>query len=149
MIVSFLSSLGVWNWFILGGVLMIVEALAPGTFMLWLGLAAVAVGVLSLLLPWPWQAQLVAFAVLSIVSLVLWRRFRRASDEATDQPFLNRRADALVGRSYTLDKPIVQGVGTIRVDDTVWRILGPDCPAGTVVTVTKADGAALTVAPAG
>ena len=61
------------------------------------------------------------------------------------QPFLNRRADALVGRVFTLEKPIVDGVGTVRIDDTVWRVSGPDCPAGSRVKVVRADGASLAV----
>jgi inner membrane protein len=89
--------------------------------------------------------QLVAFAVLSIASLLAWRKFRRSNDEASDQPFLNRRVEALVGRVFTLEKPIVQGIGAVRVDDTVWRVSGPDCPAGTQVKVARADGASLIV----
>jgi membrane protein implicated in regulation of membrane protease activity len=142
---GFFASLGIWNWFILGALLLVAEALAPGTFMLWLGLAALAVGALALVVPLPWQVQLVAFAVMSIASLLLCRKYRRTSDEASDQPFLNRRVEALVGRVFTLEKPIVQGVGSVRVDDTVWRVTGPDCPAGTAVRVAKADGAHLIV----
>ena len=59
--------------------------------------------------------------------------------------FLNRRSDALVGRVFTLDKPIMDGSGTVRVDDTIWRVSGPDCPAGSRVKVVRADGASLTV----
>ena len=59
--------------------------------------------------------------------------------------FLNRRSDALVGRVFTLDKPIMDGSGTVRVDDTVWRVSGPDCPAGSKVKVVRADGASLMV----
>jgi hypothetical protein len=142
---GFFASMGVWNWFILGTLLMIAEALVPGTFMLWLGLAAIAVGALALVIPMPWQFQLVAFAVLSIASLLAWRKFRRSSDETSDKPFLNRRAEALVGRQFTLEKPIVQGVGSVRVDDTIWRITGPDCPAGSSVRVSQVDGANLIV----
>jgi inner membrane protein len=142
---GFFASLGIWNWFILGALLLVAEAVVPGTFMLWLGLAALAVGALAFLVPIPWQVQLVAFAVLSIASLVLWRKFRRTSDEASDQPYLNRRVEALVGRVFTLEKPIVQGIGSVRIDDTVWRVSGPDSPAGTQVRVAKADGASLIV----
>ena len=59
--------------------------------------------------------------------------------------FLNRRSDALVGRVFTLEKPIMDGSGSVRVDDTVWRVSGPDSPAGSKVKVVRADGASLTV----
>ena len=61
-------------------------------------------------------------------------------------PFLNKRADALVGRVFTLEKPIIDGSGTVRIDDTIWRVAGPDAPAGSRVRIVQADGASLTVA---
>lgn len=146
---SFFASLGIWNWFILGAVLLVLEVLAPGTFMLWFGLAALAVGALSLVIDWPWQAQLVAFAVLAVAAILLWRRFGARADAESDQPFLNRRAQAFVGRTFTLDKPIVDGGGTVRIDDTVWRVTGPDAPAGSRVRVVAAAGSLLTVERSG
>ena len=143
-----LAGLGVWNWFILGGVLLALEIIAPGTFMLWLGLSAIAVGLISLAIVWPWQAQLVAFAVFSIGSIVLWRRLSPKIDEIRTQPFLNRRAEGFVGRVFTLEKPIIDGSGTVRIGDTVWQVRGPDAPAGSRVKVTDADGAVLVVAAA-
>ena len=41
---------------------------------------------------------------------------------------------------------VVDGTGTVRIDDTVWRIRGPDTPAGSRVRIVQADGASLTVA---
>ncbi|MGE0749995.1 MAG: NfeD family protein [Variibacter sp.] len=143
-----LAGLGVWNWFILAGVLLAFEIMAPGTFMLWLGLSAVAVGVLSLLIAWPWQAQLVTFAVLAIASIIVWRRLSPKTEELAAQPFLNRRADSFVGRAFTLEKPIIDGNGTVRIGDTIWQVRGPDLPAGSRITVTGADGATLVVAKA-
>ena len=67
----------------------------------------------------------------------------------TDQPFLNRRTASYVGRVFTLEKPIVDGIGTVGIDDTVWRVTGPDTPAGSQVKVTRVDGAVLHVEPAG
>jgi inner membrane protein len=142
-----LAGLGVWNWFILGGVLLALEIMAPGTFMLWLGLSAIAVGLISLAIVWPWQAQLVTFAVLSIASIVLWRRFGTKTDEVRAQPFLNRRAEGFVGRLFTLERPIVDGAGAVRIGDTVWQVRGPDTPAGTRVKVVEVDGAVLVVEP--
>jgi membrane protein implicated in regulation of membrane protease activity len=145
----FFASLGVWDWFIAGGVLLVMEVLAPGVFMLWLGLAALLVGAISLVVDWPWQAQFVAFAAFAIAAIPLWRRLARNVGAPNDQPFLNRRTDAFVGRVFTLEKPIVDGCGTIGIDDTVWRVTGPDTPAGSRVKVTRVDGAALHVEPAG
>ena len=60
-------------------------------------------------------------------------------------PFLNKRTEALIGREFTLERPIVDGTGTVRIDDTIWRVAGPDAPAGSRVKVVQADGASLTV----
>ena len=141
-------SLGSWNWFILAAVLLLLEVMAPGTFMLWLGLSATLVGLISLGVKWSWQYQLVAFAVFSIAAIPLWRRVGARARGATDQPFLNRRADAFIGRVFTLEKPIVGGNGTVGIGDTVWRISGPDCPSGSKVKVAAVDGATLKVEPA-
>ena len=139
------ASLGFWDWFIAGGLLLVLEVLAPGVFMLWLGLAAMLVGAISIFVDWSWQAQFIAFAVFSVAAIPLWLRLSRQVGPATDQPFLNRRAEALVGRILTLEKPIVDGSGTIPIGDTVWRITGADIPAGSRVKVIGVAGTALQV----
>ena len=142
-------TLGTWNWLIFGFILMALELLAPGVFMFWLGLAALLVGLLSFVINPSWQAQLLMFAVFSVAAVPLWRRFALKSGAASvSNPFLNKRTDALVGREFTLEKPIVDGSGTVRIDDTIWRVAGPDAPAGSRVRVVRADGASLTVAVA-
>jgi hypothetical protein len=89
------------------------------------------------------------FAVFAAAAVPLWRRLARGSQAASkSHPFLNKRADALVGRVFTLEKPIIDGAGTVRIDDTIWRVAGPDTPAGSRVRIVQADGASLTVAAA-
>jgi len=146
---STLTSLGAWNWIIAGAILLALELAAPGAFMMWLGLAAALVGVISLLFDVPWQLQCVGFAVFALASVPLWRRFARRVEPASTAPLLNRRTEALIGRVFTLDKPIVDGMGTVRIDDTTWRVMsGVDCPAGGRVRVARVDGAILIVEPA-
>jgi len=142
---TLILSLGSWNWFILAAVLLLLEVMAPGTFMLWLGLSATLVGLISLAVAWSWQYQLVAFAAFSLAAIPLWRRVGKHAKGPTDQPFLNRRADAFIGQVFILEKPIVAGCGTIGIGDTVWRISGPDCPSGSKVKVAAIDGATLKV----
>ena len=142
-------TLGTWNWLIFGFFLMALELLAPGVFMFWLGLAALLVGLLSFAINPSWQTQLLMFAVFAVAAVPLWRRFAFSSRSASiSNPFLNKRTDALVGREFTLEKPIVGGSGTVRIDDTIWRVAGPDAPAGSRVKIVSADGASLTVAAA-
>lgn len=144
---ALLTSLVFWHWFILGVVLMAAEALLPGSFLIWFGVGALATGSLLFLLPTlPWQAQWIAFAVISLASIVAWRRHggRLARDDS--HPTLNQRGAQYVGRRFTLQEAIVDGVGRLHVDDTMWRIEGVDLPAGAAIMVIGVDGNALRVA---
>ncbi len=144
---GYITALGAWSWIIAGAILLALELAVPGAFMMWLGLAAVLVGLITFVVDWSWQAQGVAFAVFTLASVPLWRRFARRVEPQQQAPFLNRRTEAMVGRTFTLETPIIDGVGTVRIGDTVWRVSGPDGPAGGRVKVTGADGANLSVEP--
>ena len=142
-------TLGTWNWLIFGFILMGLELLAPGVFLFWLGLAALLVGLLSFAINPAWQTQLLMFAVFAAAAVPAWRYFARSSSrDSVSNPFLNKRTEAMIGREFTLEKPIVDGSGTVRIDDTIWRVAGPDTPAGSRVRIVQADGASLTVAAA-
>lgn len=140
------SHINNWSWWILAVVLLVLEAFAPGTFFLWMGIAAGLVGLLVMVAPgMGWEYQIFIFAVLSVVSIVVWRNYFRKHPVVTDQPTLNRRGEQYVGRTFTLDEPIVNGKGKIRVDDTSWKIEGMDCDAGSKVRVVGVDGVMLKV----
>jgi membrane protein implicated in regulation of membrane protease activity len=136
------SELGPWNWMVLGFVLLGLEIVVPGVFLLWIGLAALVVGLLSLLLweasLWVWEAQVLVFLLLSLVSAYIGHRFMGGDLEESDQPLLNRRGDQLIGRTATLSEPIVNGRGRVKIGDTMWRVSGPDLPAGARVRVASA-----------
>ncbi|MCP6768881.1 NfeD family protein, partial [Klebsiella pneumoniae] len=87
-------------WAAFALVLIAAEALAPGAFMLWLGFAAAAVFLIVLLSPLeiPMLVQVGAFVVLSFVSIQVYRKWFRSRERQSDQPALNRRTAALVGR---------------------------------------------------
>ena len=124
-----------------------LELIAPGVFLFWLGVAALLTGLISFVFTPSWQVQILMFAVFAAAAVPVWRRLARSHAGAdANSPFLNKRADALVGRVFTLEKPIVDGAGTVRIDDTIWRVAGPDIPAGSRVRIVQADGAKLTVA---
>jgi membrane protein implicated in regulation of membrane protease activity len=93
---------------------------------------------------WGWQIQLLVFAVLALAFALIGRRIS-ASNSESDQPMLNRRVEGLVGRTATLEDPISDGKGRIRLDDTTWIVHGPDMPAGTRVRITTAQAGGLTV----
>ena len=138
-----------YGWWLLALVLIGAELLAPGFFLLWIGLAAAAMGVLVLIVPdLGALAQAAAFAVLAVVSCVIyWKFVRRELDRASDQPLLNRRAEQYVGRRYVLDSAIVNGQGKARVGDSVWLVEGPELPAGSPIEVVAVNGTTLKVQP--
>src|SRR6202048_4997142 len=143
------STLGTWNWLIFGVVLMALELLAPGVFLFWLGLSALLVGLLSFVINPSWQTQLLMFALFAAASVPAWRYFAKsATSVSRSNPFLNKRTEALIGRVFTLEKPIIDGSGTVRIDDTIWRVAGPHAPAARRVRIVQADGASLTVSAA-
>ncbi|HSX73932.1 MAG TPA: NfeD family protein [Shinella sp.] len=149
MIERIVTELGPWAWWVLGIVLLILEVLMPGVFLVWIGIAAIVTGALSLLLWdaafWTWHAQWLVFAVLSLVAVLIGRRIVSARGTPSDQPHLNQRGQSLVGRTATLEQPISEGRGRIRLDDTMWSVQGPDLPVGARVRVTESNGRDLTV----
>jgi membrane protein implicated in regulation of membrane protease activity len=149
MIQRIVAELGPWAWWVLGIVLLILEVLLPGVFLVWIGIAAIVTGVLSLLLwqeaYWVWQAQWVVFAVLSLASALIGRRLVYSHGRGSDQPHLNQRGQSLIGRTAVLEQPIAEGRGRIRLDDTMWSVQGPDLPVGARVRVTSSNGRDLTV----
>ncbi|PVV22431.1 MAG: hypothetical protein B6D74_09945 [gamma proteobacterium symbiont of Ctena orbiculata] len=143
---QWLTQADYWHWLILAVVLMILEVFSPGAFLLWMGLAAATVGLLILLIPdLSWQLQILLFAVFSVVIIVLVRAFLQRRPIETDQPHLNRRGEQYLERTFTLQEPIVNAEGKIHVDDSIWKINGEDCPAGTRVRITGVEGVVLQV----
>jgi membrane protein implicated in regulation of membrane protease activity len=139
------DTLHYWHWWVIGVALIALELSISGAyFFLWLGASAGLVGFLAAIPGFGWEAQLFAFAALSIVSVFLWRRFGPEERES-DQPALNKRGHRYIGGLFTLNQPIVNGVGKLIVADTTWKVTGADMPAGIQVTVTRVDGVALHV----
>ena len=126
------------------------EALSPAAFFMWLAVAAGTVGlVLSVSPDLGWQAQLVLFALFSVLSLILGRRYLRRHPIATDEPTLNKRGHQYIGRRFTLDEPITNGQGKIRVDDSTWKVVCSDCDAGATIEIVGVDGVVLEARVAG
>lgn len=135
-------------WWILALLLIAGELLLPGYFLLWIGLAAAATGVVLWLDPaLGMLAQAVLFGLLAFASCVGYARWLRPRLErrvAGDER-LNRRAEQMIGQRYELIEPIVNGRGKARVGDGQWLVSGPDLPRGTTVEVIAVDGTTLKV----
>ncbi|MFC4727683.1 NfeD family protein [Coralloluteibacterium thermophilus] len=137
-------------WIILAMLLFAAEAMAPGAFMLWFGLAALAMFGITLFvhdIPWLWQA--IAFVVLSTISTQVYRLWFRRREPESDRPLLNRRTEQLVGQVAPLRQAIVDGRGRIQLGDAFWTVEGPDLPEGARVRIVGVRDGVLVVEAVG
>lgn len=136
-----------WFWLGLAVFLGILDiTLGTSFFLLWLGLVSFIVGVLVWIFPSIGLVfQFLIFALGSIASTVLWRRYIKHNPTHSDRPNLNRRSEQYIGRMFTLIESIENGRGKIRVEDSTWQVEGPDLPVGTKVKVIAANGVILKV----
>lgn len=140
-----------WNWQIVTWavvalLLFAAETLAPGAFMLWLGLAAAAVFLIVLAVPGlSVLLQVALFVVLSFISIQVYRHWFRGRERKSDQPLLNRRAEQLIGRVVPLERAIVNGIGRVQIADAYWDVAGAELPVGSAVRIVGTDGMTLRV----
>jgi membrane protein implicated in regulation of membrane protease activity len=104
-VLEFIAQNGAWSWVVAGLVLLALELVAPGGVLIWLGAAALVTGGMALLVNVYWPLQFVVFGVLALAAIWLWLRTRK-QEEPTDRPFLNRRAERIIGHEAVLDEPI-------------------------------------------
>ncbi|MEO6186407.1 MAG: NfeD family protein [Steroidobacteraceae bacterium] len=143
--IAFAQGLQWWHWWIAAAVLAAIETFLPGAMAIWFAAAAVVVGGLLLVVPIPWQLQLVLFGALGVVAILVWRRYRHPDAPESSQSALNQRGSHYIGKSFTLVEPIEGGSGKIQVGDSVWLARGADAPVGARVRVVGVDGVVLKV----
>jgi inner membrane protein len=143
--IEFAQGLQWWHWWIAAAALAAIETFMPGAVAIWFAVAAFVTGSLLLVVPIPWQLQLVLFGALGVLAIFLWRRYRPEHNETTDQPALNQRGVKYIGQVFQLFEPVKDGTGKIRVGDGVWLVRGEDTPVGASVRVTGVEGAVLKV----
>jgi len=143
-----IAELGAWSWMIAAAILFVLELTAPGIFFMWFGVAALVTGLILFRYDISWQWQLLWFCGLSLASVLLANRYLRQHLLESERPLLNERATQLIGKSFDLVDPIVNGRGSIHSGDTIWRVEGPELPQGTRIKVVGVDGSVLKVEPA-
>lgn len=145
------SSMEFWHWFALGGVLLLIEMVVPATIFLWPGIAAVAMGILVFAVPsMPWTMTVPLWAILSVITAFGWRAYREKNPAPVDPAAatLNQRGSQYIGRNFTLTAPVINGVGQMKVDDTIWKVISDDdMIAGATVKVLAVEGTSLRVQP--
>ena len=146
-VIDLIAANGQWSWIVAGMILLALELVVPGGFLLWMGISGIITGLLTMVQPMPWPLQWLIFGVLSLLSIALWVRWNRSRSAVSDRPFLNRRAEQFIGHETVLEQAIEQGFGRVVLGDTVWRVSGPDLPVGQAVQIVGSDGAVLKVQP--
>ena len=143
-----LEGLTHWHWLGLGFILLAIEVLGSVGFLLWTGIAALEVGLLLLIWPFGWQAQLLLFAVQSLLTTWVWWRWQHRLDSSGQDAAspINERMQSYLGRELTLLDDVVQGTSRVRLDDTVWTVRSEvPLTAGSRVKVVGADSHILLV----
>jgi membrane protein implicated in regulation of membrane protease activity len=132
-----------WIWLIGGVVLLIAEVIAPGFFLIFIGAAAIATGLFTLLFGLGLGPQLALFALYALLAVGVGRRFYTRSDSS--HPMLNDPSARLIGRVVTVVAPVDDHHGRVRVADSEWSARGGPAGPGDKVRVVRVDGNCLIV----
>jgi membrane protein implicated in regulation of membrane protease activity len=136
-----------WLWLIGGVLLLIAEIVAPGFFLVFIGGAAIAAGLFTVLFDLGTAAQLALFALYALLAVMAGRRFYANRNTSTPDPLLNDRAGRLVGKVVTVVAAVDEHDGRVRVGDSEWSARGGPAAVGTRVRITGVEGNCLTVEP--
>ncbi|MFL6760460.1 NfeD family protein [Sphingomonas sp.] len=137
-----------WLWLIGGVVLLIAEVIAPGFFLMFIGGAAIATGLISAIVPLGLPLQLALFAILAVASARIGgrRAYARRYDYSPD-PYLNDRAGRLLGKVVVVVEAVDSDGGRVRVGDSQWSARGGPAAIGERVRVVDIEGNCLKVEP--
>ena len=136
-----------WVWLTLGLVLAGLEMLVPGVYLIWLAVAAIATGLLTLAFDISLPLQVVDFVFLSLIAAFSARRYLRDRPIESSDPLMNRRGARMVGESALVVQAIEHGSGRVKVGDSEWIARGVNVAAGERVRITGTDGSSLLVEP--
>jgi membrane protein implicated in regulation of membrane protease activity len=133
-----------WLWLIGGVLLLILEVIAPGFFLMFIGAAAIATGVFTKLFGLGLVPQLALFALYTLIAVLGGRRFYANRTPSAD-PLLNDRAGRLVGKVVTVVAAVDEHEGRVRVGDSDWSARGGPAAIGERVRITGVEGNCLKV----
>ena len=134
-----------WIWAIGGLVLLIAEIIAPGFFLVFLGVAAIATGLFTLLFDLSLAPQLVLFVIYTALALMIGKRWYAEPDHADQSIKLNDPGRRMIGKIVTVVDPIDDHGGRVKVGDGEWTARGGPAAAGEKVRIIEVDGNCLSV----
>lgn len=149
-IVSFLANLQAWHWLALALVLLVAEIASGTTHLLWPAAAAFVLAVVRSFTGLDWPLEIALFGALTLLLTLTGRHYvkggwlKHGASEG-----LNDRAAQLVGQRALVEAAFENGVGRVKLGDTVWRATAEGAlDAGQSVEIVGAEGSTLKVKPA-
>lgn len=144
---DWIATLQPWHWLILGIILLVLETLGVGGFMIGFAIACLVQSALVYFVPnLAWSFQLFVFAINSLVFTFLYWKVFKPFNEKTDQVNINDRAAQMTGRRMTLEQSLPHGEGKVVIGDTFWRIRSTESlEQGDAIVVTGSEGMVLLV----
>ncbi len=136
-----------WWWAIGGLLLLVAEMVAPGFFLVFIGAAAIATGLFTLLFDLGAAPQLILFVLYTGLAVMIGKRWYGEPDGGDQRHAINEPAKRLVGRTVTVTVDVDDHSGRVRVGDGEWNARGGPAAAGERVTVTAVEGNCLIVEP--
>jgi membrane protein implicated in regulation of membrane protease activity len=136
-----------WLWLIGGVLLLIAEVIAPGFFLVFIGAAAIAAGLFTVLFGLGLGAQLALFALYAVLAVLVGRRFYANAATAGSTVLLNDPERRLVGKVVTVVVDVDEHHGRVRLGDSEWSARGGPGAVGERVRITGVDGNCLKVEP--
>lgn len=136
-----------WIWAIGGILLLIAEIIAPGFFLVFVGAAAVATGLFTLLFDLGTAPQLALFALYSVLAVMIGKRWYAEPNKMDEDVRLNEPGRRMIGKTVTVVADVDDHAGRVKVGDGEWNARGGPAAAGERVTITGVDGNCLIVEP--
>ena len=130
-----------------GLVLLIAEVIAPGFFLVFVGAAAIATGLFTLMFDLGLAPQLVLFVLYTALAVMIGKRWYAEPHDGDQRHAINEPAKRLVGKTVTAVTEVDDHGGRVRVGDGEWNARGGPAAAGDRLTVTAVDGNCLMVEP--
>ena len=139
-----------WHWVVIGFVLIGVELIVPSFYLIWFGLGALMVGLLSAIFPTlGGNVQVILWTLFSVALVILWFKFWRPGTKT-----LAGSSDTqIVGEIGMLTRPVEPFVrGEVRFQkplggSDLWPCVSDDSiPIGERVRVVSAEGNLVRVA---
>lgn len=134
-------------WLIVGFILLILELVIPGVFIMWWGFAGIlTTGLVALFPELTLGWQVVYFALFAVTFSLAWWKYQRNKDQIDDSyTALNAREHYLIGTFGVVVEVVSDNIIRAKFGDTTWKVVGDNLNLGDKVEVLKAEGITLLV----